>query len=311
MTKRLTFLLLAALVVSGAAVHGQQLGGALANDAKAAMAMKTGAMSKCGPALASLHHEFSAHAASGLAPAEFVSANPVLNVVDGYVTIDAVASGALEALMVDLEALGIKDASSYGRVVSGRVPIGSLESVAGCATLQFARPAAAMTNVGLVTSQGDRSMRTDEVRAEFDVDGAGTRVGVLSDSYASLTGPLFPGNPFTTAAQDQANDDLPADVIVLSDLPPGAGSDEGRAMMQLIHDAAPGAAQAFHSAFFGQADFASGIVELATDAGSDVIVDDVIYFAEPMFADGIIAQAADTVRGLGVPYYSSAGNQAR
>jgi hypothetical protein len=37
----------------------------------------------------------------------------------------------------------------------------------------------------------------------------------------------------------------------------------------------------------------------------------VIYFAEPMFQDGIIAQAADEVNRLGVPYYSSNGNRAR
>ena len=45
--------------------------------------------------------------------------------------------------------------------------------------------------------------------------------------------------------------------------------------------------------------FANGIVELATVAGADVIVDDVIYFAEPMFQDGVIAQAVDSVAGMG------------
>jgi subtilisin family serine protease len=40
-------------------------------------------------------------------------------------------------------------------------------------------------------------------------------------------------------------------------------------------------------------------------------VDDVRFFAEPMFQDGIIAQAVDTVRGMGVAYFSAAGNYSR
>lgn len=94
-------------------------------------------------------------------------------------------------------------------------------------------------------------------------------------------------------------------------------------MMQLIHDVAPGAGQTFHTAFGGQADFALGIEELAgcppgsepTRApalnAADVIVDDVIYFAEPMFQDGIVAQAVDVVTNAGVSCFSSAGNNAR
>ena len=74
---------------------------------------------------------------------------------------------------------------------------------------------------------------------------------------------------------------------------------------------APGADLAFHTANGGQANFASGIVELATVADADVIVDDIFYFAEPFFQDGIIAQAVETVTDLGVVYVSSAGNQKR
>jgi subtilisin family serine protease len=137
-------------------------------------------------------------------------------------------------------------------------------------------------------------------------------VGILSDSFDAAAigcaGPLDPGVEMTTAADDVASGDLPV-VNVLQDIL-GCGSiDEGRGMAQLIYDVAPGTDMSFRSAFNGYADFAQGIVELA-DAGATVIVDDIIYLAEPMFMDGLIAQATDEVNARGIPYFSSAGNRA-
>jgi hypothetical protein len=84
-------------------------------------------------------------------------------------------------------------------------------------------------------------------------------------------------------------------------------ADEGRAMLQIVHDVAPGASLAFYTAENGQADFANGIQKLAT-SGAKVIVDDVGYFEEPFFQDGLIAQAVDDVVAQGIAYFSSAGN---
>jgi hypothetical protein len=81
-------------------------------------------------------------------------------------------------------------------------------------------------------------------------------------------------------------------------------------MMEIIHDVAPGASQAFHTAFGGQASFAQGIIDLA-NAGAKIINDDVIYFDEPFYQDGIIAQAVNIVKGMGVAYFSAAGNADR
>ena len=186
-------------------------------------------------------------------------------------------------------------------MVSGQLPISSIADLAALDSLRFARPAYFSTEVGLATSQGDAAMRSEVARADLGLSGAGVTVGVLSDSLDCLGG----------AAGDVASGDLLAGIVVLDDTLCAGASDEGRAMMQLVHDVAPGATQAFHTAVGGIANFASAIVELATTAGADVIVDDVGYFNEPMFQDGVIAQAVDTVVGLGVAYFSSAGNAGR
>ena len=90
-------------------------------------------------------------------------------------------------------------------------------------------------------------------------------------------------------------------------------SDEGRAMLQIVHDVAPGAGLAFYTADNSEADFANGIGKLAASvasggAGAKVIADDVGYFDEPFFQDGIVAQAIDAVEAQGVAYFSAAGN---
>jgi Subtilase family len=260
---------------------------------------KAGPMAKVSRDLAVVYGELESYLAQG-SGAAFTSSNPLLRVSAGRVGIDAVASGDVHVLQVELEALGMQGAVAFGRIVSGEMPIDAIDAMAALASLQFARPAYATTHVGLVTSQGDQAMHADVARATFGVDGTGVTVGVLSDSFNCLGG----------AAADVASGDL-SPVTVLQELPTCSdGTDEGRAMLQLVHDVAPGASLAFATAFIGQASFASNILALQT-AGADVIVDDVGFFAEPMFQDGIIAQAVDTVKGMGVPYFSSAANSNR
>ncbi|NJL29887.1 MAG: hypothetical protein HC897_19325, partial [Thermoanaerobaculia bacterium] len=88
------------------------------------------------------------------------------------------------------------------------------------------------------------------------------------------------------------------------------GSSEGTALLEIIHDLAPGAELIFATGNGGQAQMAQNILALAA-AGCDVIADDVFYFGEPPFQDGVIAQAVDQVSAAGVFYFSSAGNSGR
>ena len=273
---------------------------------------KDGPLAKMGFDLALLYREHEAFLRRE-APGPFIAAQmPLAQVSDDHVLVDVTASGDAAALQSALEALGLTNGTHYGPVVSGWLPITAIPSAAALNNLRFARLSAAMTSVGLTTSQGDKAQMSDLARIAFLIDGSGVTVGSLSDSFDCLLG----------AAGDVGTGDLPAGIEVLDDtICPE--SDEGRGMMQLIHDVAPGASQSFHTAFDGQADFALGIEELAgcppgsgmgcTPAAdpAEVIVDDVFYFAEPFFQDGIIAQAVDAVVAAGTAYFSSAGNSAR
>jgi subtilisin family serine protease len=276
-------------------------------------AMKQGTSSRLSGALVRLRQAAPAGTAKQRSLAARAGRNPLMKVVDGSILIDAIAKpGQAQALRTELVSRGLQHGTVFGNVVSGRLPVSALADLAATSSLQFARPSVRAHDAGLVTSQGDRSLNADLARPRFAVDGTEIRVGALSDSFNCTTGPLLPGQMHTTAEQDVANGDLPAGVVVLKEDPTCEdGIDEGRAMLQIIHDVAPGARLAFHTADDGEADFANGIVQLAVQAGADVIVDDISYLTEPMFQDGNIAQAVDYVRSKGIAYYSSAGNRAR
>jgi Bacterial Ig-like domain/Subtilase family len=178
---------------------------------------------------------------------------------------------------------------------------------------------------GSVISEGISQLHVAAARGKYGVSGAGVTVGVLSDSFDRATEAADgSGAVATHAAEDVTSEDLPgtanacsgekAPVNVLEDLPPGgSGTDEGRAMLQIVHDVAPSASLAFATAFNSETSFAQNIERLAGPvgaggAGAKVIVDDVAWFEEPFFQDGPVANAVDKVAAEGVSYFSAAGN---
>ena len=185
--------------------------------------------------------------------------------------------------------------------------------------INFARPVyPAYNNSGGVITQGDGAQQSDLVRNSFrviksngniePVDGTGIKVGVLSDSYdMALGAPEY-------AALDIANGELPVNIDLRLDNSNKA-SDEGRAMMQIIHDVAPGATLAFHTATASPRQFEVGFQALKdggtlpNQAPCDIIVDDITFITEPFFGMGRISELIQSfVSEPGKFHFTSAGN---
>jgi len=160
---------------------------------------------------------------------------------------------------------------------------------------------------GSVTSQGDVTHRSNIFRSATGLNGAGIKIGVLSDGVNTL-------------AARQATGDLPPGVTVL---PGQAGSgDEGTAMLEIAYDIAPGAQLYFATAKPSPAQFAQNIRNLRA-VGCNIIIDDWSYFGETAFQNGqtanvnsntnsgVVVQAVNDVTvgsQAGALYFSSAGN---
>ncbi len=153
----------------------------------------------------------------------------------------------------------------------------------------------AHTNVGAVTSQGYIAHTANKAVA-LGITGAGVNVGVLSDS----------ASPARVAALI-ASGDLPSNVTVLPGQA-GEGEDEGTAMMEIVHDLAPGAHLFFATAFNSEQSFADNIRTLRVKYHCDIIVDDISYFDEAVYQDGPVAQAVNDITADGGLYFSAAAN---
>jgi subtilisin-like proprotein convertase family protein len=153
----------------------------------------------------------------------------------------------------------------------------------------------AIKNVGSVTSEGSSAHFAERARKYYNVDGSGVKIGVLSDS-----------DDF--AEEAIASGDLPASLVTIPGQDGRPGSGEGTAMLEIIHDVAPGAQLYFATAFNSPESFADNIRRLRFEYGCDIIVDDILYYFESPYQDDIIAQAVNDVTRDGAMYFSSAGN---
>ncbi|THD68011.1 T9SS type A sorting domain-containing protein [Robertkochia marina] len=144
---------------------------------------------------------------------------------------------------------------------------------------------------GVAISEGVAAHKADIVRNSFGVvqngraefvSGKGIGICAFSDTFdrEEFTGEL------SKAQVSVINGDLPGsgnpygraqEVVVFKEGDPG-GSDEGRAMLEIVHDMAPGAKLGFRTGTRSLRDFAQGIKELPPDI--TVAFDDITYPTE-------------------------------
>jgi hypothetical protein len=203
-------------------------------------------------------------------------------------SLDNLEGAQLESCGVKIEIVN----EEYG-IVQAWIPPNRLDEVAQLGFVQrIVPPGYAVNRVGVETTEGDVVLNANQVRA-LGFDGTGVRVGVISDGVDSM-------------AASQASGDLPATVTIQTHA--GSG-DEGTAMLEIVHDLAPGAELGFCGPSTSL-EMVACVNNLANIYGADIIVDDLGFFDQAFFEDDFIAQAVANVVSNGAFYTSSAGNSA-
>ncbi len=233
-----------------------------------------------------------------------VALAPKIQVTRGRALVDVYVRGAVRPGARRLRRLGMRvglvSGRSPERMVEGWLPLSRLGAVAKLhATKAVMSVPPGLTNTGSVLSQGDAAHHGPQARA-LGPTGQGVPVGIVSDSINQVGGGV---------AGSQTSGDLPADVEIIQDK--SGGSDEGRAMAEIVYDTAPGIPKIlFGSGTISPATRAANIDALVA-GGAKVIADDTVFLTEPFFQDGVVAQAVDRAKASGTAYFVSAGNRAR
>lgn len=225
----------------------------------------------------------------------------------------------LHLLSADAEAVKkIEQAGARVEIVDSEVGIvqawAPFDALSGLAALPFVKritpPSYGVSRLAVCASQAGNACQTEGVAAHhadalqaLGIDGTGVKVGVISDGADSLCNAV--------SAQE-----LPAGITVFgtcNDSNPCGCSDgdEGVAMMEIVHDMAPGATLAFGAGLGSTLDFRNRIDDLKNTFGADVIVDDLGFFLEPYFEDGPVALKVKDAVTAGIVYASAGGNDAQ
>jgi hypothetical protein len=263
--------------------------------------------------------------------------------VQVYVLMTATNQAALAALKGAGATVEIVD--GVNRLVQARIPVTRLEAVGVLPVVRFVTlPNYGFPHTGSVESQGDAIIKATGVRTTYHVDGTGVKVGAISDGLkgifadcptagSSCTVSGVAGGPISTADLPQATGTRNASGTLtsvsggitaqsfsanmdLEGLPPagcgfpGAGA-EGTALLEILHDVAPGA-QLYFANFDTSMAFEQAVNYIASNV--DVGMDDIGFFGLPY--DGTSSVSANTAAQLNSSsnpiraWLTAVGNQA-
>lgn len=277
--------------------------------------------------------------------------------VQVYIELNEMTSESLDQLRsygVTVQIIGNpKPDKSKGEVlttvptVQGMLPIQMIHGVAALSFVRYIRlPDYGFKSTGSLDSQGDQILHAMQARNEFGIDGTGVRVGVISDGIGGVfaTGCTSCGATTTTPSPITLGDlpnatgtrnasgvltSVSGGIIAQSfpssnpNLEPAATDTasgfaaEGTAMLEIVHDLAPGAQLYFANA----ADGTSLSFEQAVDylaANTDVSVDDIGFIVSDSATtypfDGTSAVSTNTATDLNTDtnsirgYFTSVAN---
>jgi len=225
----------------------------------------------------------------------------------------------VDSVIEQLTAVGATGLAGRGRGISGFIAPARLNVVAQLESVSAVYESHIAFSAGSVQSEGVTATYADLVSQAFlfncddptiTVNGEGVTIGVISDSLTCETSVGFGMSQYTS--------DVPS-VEVLSESFDCVKTyfpvfqrhqDEGRAMIEAIHDIAPSAKIKFCSGANGYFRFIDCIYRLQA-AGATIIIDNVQYAQEFVYADDDATSAVDYVKSQGVTYVSAAGNNAR
>jgi len=226
----------------------------------------------------------------------------------GEIGVEVRITGAPAAAAAAFAAAGIRVgtwAEPYP-LVSAWVQPEQLDALAALPMVMYVGPMLMpIVRSGTVVTEGDTILGAAQARTEFGLSGKGIRIGVISDGVEGL-------------ALGQAANEVPPDCPAnLTDLTPSCVlvdadnpgfRNEGRAMLEIIHDLAPDAILGFSSGINGVTGFVAAIDFLQKEFQADIIVDDIGYLTEPYFENGTIGTRAQQAVDAGVIFVSAAGN---